>query len=78
MESYLFFLVILRHLDKHKHKRASEGDAHLRQTVSPSNQPVNPIKGWMASLSFTSGIVLMHLGSFPQNGRLAIANYLSV
>ena len=32
----------------------------------------------MASLSFTSGIVLMHLGSFPQNGRLAIANYLSV
>ena len=78
MESYLFFLVILRHLDKHMHTRASEGDTHLRQTVSPSKQPVNPIKGWMASLSFTSGIVLMHLGSFPQNGRLAIASYLSV
>ena len=75
MESDLFFLVILRHLDKHTHTRASKGDAHLRQTVPPPKQPANPIKGWMASLSFTSGIVLMHLGSFPQNGRLAIANY---
>ena len=48
--------------------------SHSTQTIGQRDQRLNS----HSALSFKLGIVLTHLESFPQNGRLAIANYLRV